>query len=399
MSGPARRRLNTSATGAVVVVGGGVAAQRCVFGLRDGGFDGRLTMVAREPELPYDRTLLSKDLLTAEQPDLRPLKPRAAYDELAVELREAAATGLDVAERRVLLSTGEALPYETLVVCTGGAPRLPSALSCPGVLLLRELSDALALRRALDRCQRLAVVGGGFIGGEVASSAAARGIDVTLVEALDQPLAAVLGPEVGARVAALHEENDVRVVTGCAVRAIRQHGPGFELDLADGSRLSADTVVVGAGMVPATDWLRDSPLRLEDGVVTDEACRTNVPGVLAAGDCARWWHPEYDVSLRIEHWDTAGRHGAAAARTALGDDSPFAPLPFFWSDQHGVKLQWVGYAPAWDEVEIDDVDAPRSFSARYLRDGQLLGVLAVGQPRLVAAARKELQGSAPAAAR
>jgi NADPH-dependent 2,4-dienoyl-CoA reductase/sulfur reductase-like enzyme len=385
-----------AAGGAVVVVGGGVAAQRCAFTLRERGFDGRLVLVAREPELPYDRTLLSKDLLTAELPDARPLKPRAAYDELNVELREAAATRLDVAEHRVLLSTGEALPYDTLVICTGGTPRLPAALDCPGVLLLRELSDALALRESLDRCQRLAIVGGGFIGGEVASSAAARGIDVTLIEALEAPLAAVLGPEVGARVAALHQEHGVRVLTGCAVDAIRRSGAGFELELADGARLSADAVVVGAGMVPATDWLRDSPLRLEDGVVTDAACRTNVPGVLAAGDCARWWHPRYGVSLRIEHWDTAGRHGAAAAGSVLGDDSPFAPLPFFWSDQHGVKLQWVGYAPAWDEVQIDDVDPPRSFSARYLRDGRLLGVLATGQPRVVAAARKELQEPPPA---
>jgi NADPH-dependent 2,4-dienoyl-CoA reductase/sulfur reductase-like enzyme len=147
----------------------------------------------------------------------------------------------------------------------------------------------------------------------------------------------------------------------------------------------------GAAPPPATGWLSDSPLRLDDGVVTDAACRTNVPGVLAAGDCARWWHDGYDVSMRIEHWDTAARHGAAAARAALGDDAPFTPLPFFWSDQHGVKLQWVGYAPAWDTVEIDDVDPPRSFSARYLREGRLLGVLAAGQPRVVAAARKELQ--------
>jgi 3-phenylpropionate/trans-cinnamate dioxygenase ferredoxin reductase component len=381
---------------AVVVVGGGVAAQRCVFGLREGGFDGPLVLVAREPELPYDRTLLSKDLLTAEQPDLRPLKPRAAYDERAVEVREAAATGLDVDGRRVHLSTGEELSYGTLVICTGGIPRLPAALNCPGVLLLRELGDALALREALDSCQHLAIVGGGFIGGEVASSAAARGVDVTLVEALDHPLAAVLGPEVGARVADLHREHGVRVLTGRAVNAIRRRGSGFELELADGDRLSADAVVVGAGMAPATDWLSDSPVRLEDGIVTDAACRTNVPGVLAAGDCARWWHADYGVSLRVEHWDTASRHGAAAARAVLGDDSPFAPLPFFWSDQHGVKLQWVGYAPAWDAVEIEDVDPPRSFSARYVRDGRLVGVLATGQPRVVAAARKELQQPPPA---
>jgi 3-phenylpropionate/trans-cinnamate dioxygenase ferredoxin reductase subunit len=376
----------------IVVVGGGVAAQRCAAGLRERGYDGPLVMVCGESELPYDRTLLSKDALTEPDPAPAPLQPSARYDELGIEvLAGTMATGLDVHARRISLSPGRELAYSQLVVCSGGRPRLPAALDCPGVLLLRELEDALALRDALERCSRLAVVGGGFIGAEVACAAAARGLDVTLVEALEQPLAGVLGPEVGARVAALHRANGVRVLAGVAVAAIRRRAGASELTLADGRSVHADTVVVGAGMAPATGWLEDTPLRLDDGIVTDSACRTGVPGVLAAGDCARWWHPGYRESIRVEHWDTAARHGAAAAAAALGDDRPFAPLPFFWSDQHGVKLQWLGYARSWDSVEIEDLDPPRRFSARYHRGGRLAAVLAAGQPRVLAAARRELQ--------
>jgi NADPH-dependent 2,4-dienoyl-CoA reductase/sulfur reductase-like enzyme len=382
----------TPGGGPIVIVGGGVAAQRCAFALRDRGFDGRLTLVCGELDPPYDRTLLSKDVLDgrAERPPA--LAPEAAYAERGVEVIVGTpATGLDVAARRVRLASGTELDYGTLVVCTGGTPRMPRALACPDVFVLRELREARALREVLGSCGHLAVVGGGFIGGEVASSAVALGLEVTLLEALEQPLAGVLGEEVGARVAALHRQHGVRVLAGVSVSGIRRREGAFEVALADGRTVVADAVVVGAGMLPATDWLRDSPLRLGDGVVTDSTCRTNVPGVLAAGDCARWWHRGYGVAMRVEHWDTAGRHGAAAAAAALGDDTPFAPLPFFWSDQHGVKLQWVGHAPAWDEVQIEDVDPPRAFVARYRRGGRMVATLGAGQPRAVAAARRELR--------
>jgi NADPH-dependent 2,4-dienoyl-CoA reductase/sulfur reductase-like enzyme len=378
--------------GPIVVVGGGVAAQRCAFELRERGFDGRLVLVCAELDLPYDRTLLSKDVLSGRAETPPALAPEATYADLAIEvLAGESATGLDVAARRVRLASGAELDYEALVVATGGTPRMPRALACPNVFVLRELHEAMALKAALSGCGHLAVVGGGFIGGEVASSAVALGLQVTLVEALEQPLSGALGVEVGARVAALHRMHGVRVLAGAAVTGIRRRDGAFEVALADGRAVTADAVVVGAGMVPATDWLRGSPVRLDDGVITDSACRTEVPGVLAAGDCARWWHPGYRTAMRVEHWDTAARHGAAAAAGALGDAAPFAPLPFFWSDQHGVKLQWVGHAPAWDEVEIDDVDPPRAFVARYRRGGRLVAALAAGQPRALAAARRELK--------
>ncbi|MEA2254401.1 MAG: 3-phenylpropionate/trans-cinnamate dioxygenase ferredoxin reductase component [Solirubrobacteraceae bacterium] len=379
----------------IVVVGGGVAAERCVHGLRERGFDGSLVMVTRERDLPYDRTLVSKDLLGAEPPAREPsLQPAGSYDERGIEVRAGTeATGIDVEARRLSLSDGDALEYDRLVICTGGEPVVPAALACPGVHVLRELRDARALREALDGCGTLAIVGGGFIGGEVASSAAARGIEVTLVEALEQPLARVAGPEVGARVAELHRRNGVQVLTGVLATGIGREGDGFELSLADGRTLRADAVVVGAGMRPVTGWLAGSPVRVDDGIITDSACRTSVPGVLAAGDCARWWHPGYERLVRVEHWDTARRHGAAAAAAALGEGEPFAPLPFFWSDQHGVKLQFVGYAPVWDEIDVDDADDDGGFVARYRLDGRLMGVFAAGQPRAIGAARRELQST------
>jgi 3-phenylpropionate/trans-cinnamate dioxygenase ferredoxin reductase component len=375
----------------IVVVGGGVAAERCVHGLRERGYDGRIVMVMREPNLPYDRTLVSKDLLGPDGPSVRcELQEPDGFERLRVDVHRAtAARRLDVPTRRVWLSHGGSVRYDRLIICTGGEPVVPAPLAHPAALALRELRDAEALRAALDRGGPIAIVGGGFIGGEVASAAVARGLPVTLIEALEQPLARVVGAEVGARVAALHRAAGVEVMTGAPATEIRRSNGALEVTLRGGEAVRAAAVLVGAGMRPATRWLADSPVRVDDGIVTDSACRTEVPDVLAAGDCARWHNPRFGGLMRVEHWDTARRHGAAVAGAALGDDTPFAPLPFFWSDQHGVKLQWVGYAASWDEVEIDDGDEP-GFLARYRRGGRLVAVFAAGRPRAIAAARREL---------
>lgn len=379
----------------VVIVGGGVAAQRCAFALRKRGFDGELTMISAEAEPPYDRTLLSKDMLRGARGEpCVPLQPQAAYAERAVDLRLATkASGLDVKAQRVALSDGTELDYDRLVICSGGRPVLPAALHCPGVLLLREVTDLEALQAKFADARRLAIVGGGFIGGEVASSAVSRGLEVTLIEAASQPLAAVLGEEVGARVAALHREKGVDVVAGAAVEGIAARDGGFELTLAGDRLLQADGVVVGVGMTPAVDWVEGCEIRIDDGIVTDANCRTEAHNVLAAGDCARWWNPRYETLMRVEHWDTAARHGAAAAAGVLGYDEPFAPVPFFWSDQHGVKFQSVGYAPDWDEIELEDGEAQGSFVARYRTQDRLVAAFAAGQPKTIARARKDIQAS------
>ncbi len=375
----------------IVVVGGSVAAQRCAFELRALGFEGSVELVSAEREPPYDRTLLSKDMLTADEPAACvTLRSPADYADAGIAPRLGTrAVSLDTAARQVTLSDGTLLPYSRLVICTGGRAVLPPALRCPGVLTLREADDVMRVHDALARVRHLIVIGGGFIGCELASAAVARHAPVTLVEAEAAPYASVLGTQVGERIAEIHRAAGVRLECGSPVSRLDRDRDGFRVALADGRVLRADAVVAGVGMTPAVDWLRDTPLTLEDGIVTDSACRTAVPGVLAAGDCARWLHPDYGVRIRVEHWDTAARHGAAAAAGALGGDEPFAPLPFFWSDQHGSKLQWVGYAPRWDEVEIDDSEGP-GFLARYRVGGKLAGVLAVDRPRELAAARREL---------
>ncbi len=368
----------------VAVVGGGVAGCRSVFELRRMGFDGAVTLVSAETHPPYDRTRLSKDLLRLGEPAGEPTPLRAltdyADDQIDLRLGERA-RAIDADARTLRLDTGEELPFDRLIICTGGHAVLPRAIAAPGVLTLREVEDAVRLRERLERCRRIVIIGGGFIGGEIASCARELAIDVTLVEAASAPLAPILGIEVGDRIADLHRAAGVRLRCGVAARGVNFTGSEYNVALDDGTALTADLVIAGVGMRPHVSWV-ERWLDTDDGLVTNAHCHTELPGVLAAGDCARWWHPGYNVLTRVEHWDTAGRHGAAAARAALGSDEPFAPLPFFWSDQHGVKLQWAGYAPRWDEVEISDGPAG-TFVARYRCAERVMGVFAAGQPRAI----------------
>jgi 3-phenylpropionate/trans-cinnamate dioxygenase ferredoxin reductase component len=378
----------------IVVVGGGVAAQRCAWRLRSLGFAGALTMVAGEAVPPYDRTMVSKDLLSgkASVGDVM-LRPVEAFADAGIELRLGArAASLDPAGARLLLESGEELRYDRLVVCTGGTPAQPGPLRHPRARLVRDAAHAEALREELLGCRRVAVIGGGVLGGEVAAAAAAMEREVTLVEAAPEPLAAVLGTEVGARVRALHESNGVRVLAGAAVAAIEGGAGGALRVRIDGGRdVSADSVVVAVGMRPAVAWLGGSGIELDDGIVTDSRCRSSLPGVLAAGDCARWHNPRYGAAMRVEHWDTAARHGDAAAAAALDGEDPFAPVPFWWTDVHGVKLQFAGRCDAWDRVEVEDGPSPHEFAARYWHRDELVAVTAVGQPRVVAQGRRQLE--------
>jgi 3-phenylpropionate/trans-cinnamate dioxygenase ferredoxin reductase component len=374
----------------IVIVGAGVAGERCAFELRARGFDGDVLLVGAEPHLPYDRTLLSKELLdgTVDAADLA-LSSRDDFAAAGIRLcLGTPAAALDPHAHELGLADGTVISYDKLVVATGGSPRRPRALGAAGVL--RTLDDAQALRERLESAGRLVVIGGGFVGAEVAASARARGLDVTLVEALPAPLARVVGVEVGTRIAELHRANGVVVVTGVAATALLRDGDRVTVGLADGRTLHADAVLVGAGMAPDVGWLAGSGVVADDGIVTDPQCRTSAPDVLAAGDCARWWHRDQAALLRVEHWDTAARHGAAAARSALGDHEPFAPVPFFWSVQHGVRLQWVGHAVEGDEIVVEDGQSG-AFVAWYRRAGRLVAAFAAGAPRAVAAARRELQ--------
>jgi 3-phenylpropionate/trans-cinnamate dioxygenase ferredoxin reductase component len=377
----------------VVLVGGGPASWSCAFALRAKGFDGSITLVCREPRAPYDRTMISKDCLLREPADQEFfLSGEAAYEDAGIEvLAGVAARALDIVRREVELEGGERLPYGKLVIATGGRPFVPRALRCDGIHTLRRFEDARALASALASAKRLAIVGGGLIAGEVASAAVRKVADVVMLEALEAPLARVLGEKVGRRVAELHRRAGVDLRVGVTVRRIVRLDRDFVVEMDDGSALSADAVVVATGMAPEVEWLLDTPgLRLDSGVVTDERCRTDVPNVYAAGDCARWWNRSAGRLSRVEHWDTAVRHGQAVAGSILGSEEPFVPVPFNWSIQHGHRLHWVGDTAGWDEVAVDDTGAPEGLVARFSRDDSFCAGFAIDSPRAVAAMRREL---------
>ena len=380
----------------IVVVGASLAGLRAAEALRRGGFTGRLTLVGGEDHLPYDRPPLSKQLLAGEwDVDRVWLRKPDDYEPLGLDLRLGQqATDLDVEGREVLLHGGERLPYDGVVLATGAAPRqLPGSPQLDGVVELRTLDDALALRAAFEQQPRLVVVGAGFIGAEVAATARQRGLDVTVLEALPVPLARGLGDRMGAACSALHVDHGVDVRCGTGVAGFEGDGRVSGVRLTDGSVVPADVVVVGIGVSPATGWLESSGLELNDGVVCDERCRA-APGVYAAGDVARWTNPLFDETMRLEHWTNAAEQGQAAAENLLageGGGTPFAPVPYFWSDQYDVKIQFVGRARPGDDVEVVDgsLEAHR-FVALYGRAGRLVGCLGFSRPRLVMAYRRLL---------
>jgi 3-phenylpropionate/trans-cinnamate dioxygenase ferredoxin reductase component len=378
----------------IVVVGGGPAAHRCVLELRKIGFLGSLTMVTAEPVPPYDRTLLSKDNLVDGGAGITAMAPPGTYESLDITvLVGRTAVGLDSRERTIGLSDGTQLEYDRLVLAVGGAPILPRALAAPGVLTMRTAADVPATRDALERSRHVVVIGGGFIGGEIAAAATASGCGVSLVEACDVPLRSVLGPEVGALVADLHRAKGVDVRCGVQAESVTAEAGGHRVVLGDGSELHCDSVVVGVGMRPSTEWLRPSGIEMNGAIHTDAECRTSLPGVLAAGDCARWWSTRYGAYCHVEHWDTAGKHGAAAARAALGRPARFDPIPFFWSDQYDVKYQWAGHAAGWDAVEISG-SGFAEFTARYRAGGRLVAVFVANRPKEFGQLRRELVDAA-----
>lgn len=385
-------RAGLPAPRTVLVVGGGHAGHRCVTELRRLGFAGKVTLVGAEQHPPYDRTLLSKDNLAGEP--VASLAPEGGHAALDVEVvLGARAVRLDPEHRLVGLADGRTLPYDRLVVATGGDPILPPALAAPGIRTLRTADDAAAVRGTLGHGRHVVVVGAGFIGGEIASAAVAGGAAVTLVEAATAPLEPVLGAEVGALVGELHRARGVDLRCGTAVAEITGTSGGYRVVLDGGGEIRCAAVVVGVGIRPQLGWLRQAGVAVDDGVLVDAACRTSVPGVLAAGDCARWWSERLGEHCRVEHWDTAGKHGAAAARTIVDRPAPFDPLPFFWSTHHDVTYRWAGHARGWNRVLIDG--SPTDFTARYLRGDTLVGAFTANRPHELARLRRALLDTRP----
>ena len=384
----------------IAVVGGSLAGIRCAEALRRRGFSGRLVFVGEERERPYDRPPLSKELLRGDrEPEQIRLNKPDAFDALALDLRLGVrAQSLDPAARRVAISNGESIAYDGLVIATGAAARpLPGAPALPGLFTLRTLDDALALRAALEQSPRVVVVGAGFIGAEVAATCRRRGLDVTLVEPLASPMARVLAPEIGAVCAGAHRDQGVDLRLGVGVAAVLGGERVERVKLSDGSEIPADVVVVGIGAIPATGWLESSGLELGDGVICDATCATRAPGVVAAGDVARWYHDGYRESLRIEHWTNAVEQAEAAAARLLDGPSaaPFAPIPFVWSDQYDLKIQAAGRIAPDDEVFVAHGSlAERRFVALFGRKGVLRGALAINRVRQLMGYRRMMREGA-----
>ena len=382
----------------VLVVGASLAGLRAVETLRRDGYDGRLVLVGAEAHLPYDRPPLSKQLLTGEWDTDRVWhRDPAKYDELAVELvLGRRATSLDATGRTVTLDDGQGVGFDGLVIATGATPRrLPGTPELTGIHTLRTLDDAVAIRDALAASPRVAVVGAGFIGSEVAAGCRHHGVEVTVLEALPVPLAHILGEEMGRACAALHADHGVTVRCGVGVDGFVGDDRVEGIRLADGAVVDADLVVVGVGVTPETAWLEGSGIELANGVVVDATCATAVDGIVAAGDVARWPSARYGSDVRVEHWTNAVEQGRAAAKRLLGGPgvAPYDPVPFFWSDQYDTTIQFAGHTRAGDRVEVvhGSVD-DRAFVALYGGDREVTAVLGFDRPRLVNQYRRLLAG-------
>lgn len=373
MTGPAR----------VVVVGAGLAGLRTAEELRGRGYTGALTLIGAEAREPYDRPPLSKKVLAGELDDTA-LRPD--LDSLDLDLRLAeTAVQLDDG---VLRTDVASYPWDALVLATGANP-----VTLPGdgeQRVLRTADDALALRQRLTPGTRLAVVGAGWIGAELATAAARRGCHVTVVEAAQAPLAAAVGSEVGSQTAPWYAEAGVDLRLRTAVAAIEPGG----VALADGGWLSADLVVTAVGVRPAVSWLAGSGVALDNGVVVDAELATSVPGVYAVGDCASFWSGRYQRQLRVEHWDVALHAPEVAAANIAGGRERYDPVPYFWSEQFGRMVQYVGWHGGADQIVWRGTPAGAKWAVCWLAAGRLVGALTVGLPRDLLQSRRLIESGA-----
>ena len=376
------------------ILGAGAAGYAAAQTLREDGFGGRIVLVTREGRLPYDRPNLSKDYLNGHaEPEWMPLRPDEFYTTYGIEvLRGRGVVSLAAATRTVTFDDGESLTCDAVLVATGSVARRPPipGIDMDGIVTLRSFDDADAIVAATERARRAVVVGASFIAMEVAASLVERGLSVTVVAPEDVPFAKTLGPEIGRMVRALHEERGVTFRLGTGVSRFEGERSVSHVVLDDESRIEADLVVVGAGVRPATSFVEGLDLHEDGGILVDERLRA-ADGVWAAGDVAWFPDPRSGRRSRIEHWRTALQQGRVAAHDMAGLDVTYSSLPFFWTNQYGEGVQYVGHATSWDEILVDgDVDA-RDFLALYVRNGSVIAAAGSGRDRQLAAVSELLR--------
>jgi 3-phenylpropionate/trans-cinnamate dioxygenase ferredoxin reductase subunit len=354
-----------------VIVGASLTGAKAAETLREEGFDGRVVLIGAENERPYERPPLSKDYLRGEAEAKPYVHDDGFYADHDIELRTSTTVErIDPAASEVSLAGGETLGFDRLLLATGAQPRrisVPGA-DLDGVLTLRTIEDSEAIRTRLDAGGRLVTIGAGWIGAEVAASARQRGCDVTILARAELPLERVLGPELGAIYRDIHADHGVEFIGGASITAIEGDGSVAAVRLADDRHIEADFVVVGVGVEPRTELAGAAGIATDNGILVDEHLQTSAPGIFAAGDVANARHPFYGTRIRTEHWANALTQGPAAARNMLGRAEPYDRIPYFFSDQYDVGMEYAGYAATWDDVTFRGDPATREFIAFWLKD-------------------------------
>ncbi len=359
-----------------IILGASLAGAKAAEELREQGFDGKLVLVGSELERPYERPPLTKDYLRGEsEREKAYVHPERFYDEHDIELLSGVtATSIDPAASTVALHDGRELHYDRLLLTTGAQPReitVPGA-DLDGVHYLRTLDDCDTLKARLDAGGRVVVVGGGWIGSEFAASARQKGLEVALIDPLELPAGRLFGEEVGAFYRDVHAQHGVELLLGDGVRSFEGDGAVALVSTTGGKTVECDFVVVGIGVAPRVDLANAAGIKTDNGIVVDERLRSSAENVFAAGDVANAWHPFYKQQIRVEHWANALNQGPAAARAMLGDEAGYERLPYFFSDQYDVGMEYSGYATDWDEVVFRGSRESGEFVAFWLQDGRVI---------------------------
>lgn len=369
------RRMTTAMERTFVIVGASLAGAKAAETLREQGFEGRIVLLGAESERPYERPPLSKEYLRGEAEQRPYVHPEGFYAENEIELRTSTAvTGIDLDASAVTTADGERLPYDRLLLATGAEPRrlpLPGG-ELEGVHYLRELGDSEAIGDRIAAGARVAVIGAGWIGAEVGASAREKGCEVTIVGRASVPLERVLGSEVGTIYRDIHADHGVRFVGGAGVESLEGAGRVERVRTSSGESVDADIVVVGVGVAPRVELAEASGIETANGILVDERLRTSAPNVFAAGDVANARHPLFGQPIRVEHWANALEQGPAAARSMLDNGDPYDKVPYFFSDQYDVGMEYGGYATSWDEVVFRGDVHGREFIAFWIEDGRVV---------------------------